>query len=36
MSATRLSVGAEVAFEGACEITGGLDLPTGGIVTGSR
>jgi hypothetical protein len=26
MSATRLSVGAEVAFEGACEITGGLDL----------
>lgn len=26
MSATRLSVGAEVALEGACEITGGLDL----------
>jgi hypothetical protein len=26
MSATRLSVGAEVALEGACEVTGGLDL----------
>ena len=29
MSATRLSVGAEVAFEGACEISGGLDLSMG-------
>ena len=26
MSATRLSVGAEIAMEGACEVTGGLDL----------
>ncbi len=31
MSATRLSVGAEVAFEGACEITGGLDLSMGDL-----